>query len=422
MNMLPYSGFPALPNKMEDMHKQLVALGLNDVEALTARIKKCEAWVDAVEETELTGNPVIYQNALALPAVDCVATFSPDQDLHGYDKPWPGGADVNKFDISSATMAGLISAFGLTVAKDSDGYITITGTYIGESGIPKFAIIPTLPVLADAVFYLMDKNTDANNNVIQCRWANAETGGVAIDLQNMVPNQAYNIKFRLMIVTDGTAPTAFRPYANECPITGHASLTITDTDADSQTVDFTIQFDETVFGGTANLVTGEGTLTDASVDLGSLTWTYSSADKPYFYVRYSGIKSPGAPLTNAIDAICSIYPVSARRAMLDGDNLLAGDGTATEISQIQIRDTDYTDATLFKAALNGQTLCYKLATPVDITFDPVTLQLVAGLNVLSSADADSLTVKAYTGGPWEAVSRTIKKVTNKTKTTKKRRK
>ena len=104
MNMLPYSGIPALPKNIEDMHNQLVALGLNDVEALTARIKKCEDWVDAVEETELTGNPVVFQNALAVPAASLEATIEPIQPLHGYDHPWAGGAGKNKFDYNNQSI------------------------------------------------------------------------------------------------------------------------------------------------------------------------------------------------------------------------------------------------------------------------------------------------------------------------------
>ena len=50
----------------------------------------------------VTGNPVEFSDGADAPLVKCVTQITGSQDLHGYDKPWVGGAGKNKFpdDIS----------------------------------------------------------------------------------------------------------------------------------------------------------------------------------------------------------------------------------------------------------------------------------------------------------------------------------
>ena len=110
------------------------------------------------------------------------------------------------------------------------------------------------------------------------------------------------------------------------------------------------------------------------VDLGSLDWQYresGSPVSPYFYTtNVPDIKSPGALYTNPINAICSKYPVVIRTSSVFVDGTLCGDGTVTEVQQIQIKDSTYTDAASFKTAMSGVMLYYELATPVETPIDP----------------------------------------------------
>lgn len=109
------------------------------------------------------------------------------------------------------------------------------------------------------------------------------------------------------------------------------------------------------------------------VDLGSLDWQYRETESPvspYFYTNVSGIKSPGALYTNPINAICSKYPIVIRTDSTFVDGTLCGDGTVTEVQQIQIKDSSYTNATTFKSAMSGVMLYYELETPVETQIDP----------------------------------------------------
>lgn len=405
MNMLPYSGFPALPDKMEDMHKQLVALGLNDVEALTARIKKCEDWVDNVEETEQTGNPVEFQNALAVPATSLETTINAIQDLHGYDHPWVGGADVNKGDFT-------------------DGY------NLGVDGLPyayegRCATVNPITIVADTTYYATKFGTGTgfiysvfdSEDVLVRR--ETVTSGSALNVSGGTYFYicAYDgtISAIQPMLTIGSVPTAYTPYSNICPISGRTAVTITNYDSESNTATVTVQLGQTVYGGTLNVTTGVLTVEWISIvptEVASVL--YDSGLGLYYWIVVSDVSS-----INGANVISDSFKGESVAAV--GNCYISGQGH--HILVIPVDQTLNTKALASAwVAANAPQFVYKLATPTTIQLTPTQLQMLKGYNRVSSEDADSLTVKAYTGGPWEPITRAIKKLTNKTKTTKKRRK
>lgn len=104
-----------------------------------------------------------------------------------------------------------------------------------------------------------------------------------------------------------------------------------------------------------------------SVDLGSLNWAYKdsgTAVAPYFYTDFNGIKYVGNFTTVKGNILCSKYETVARNTTDFVDKTICIDGTeATQtVTQIQIKDLSYTDATTFKSAMSGVYLNYELAT------------------------------------------------------------
>ena len=61
--------------------------------------------------------------------------------------------------------------------------------------------------------------------------------------------------------------------------------------------------------------------------------------------------------------MCSKYRTVARNRHAFVDKTLAIDGV-TVVSQIQVKDTAYTDAAVFKQAMQGVMLYYELAEPI----------------------------------------------------------
>lgn len=105
-----------------------------------------------------------------------------------------------------------------------------------------------------------------------------------------------------------------------------------------------------------------------SVDLGTLTWMKTSSQSvgDYFYAPVSaiGCKRLGAFGITVHNILCSKYITVARNPNAFVDKTIVLDGDSTAVSQIQVKDTAYTDATAFKQAMSGVMLYYELANPI----------------------------------------------------------
>ena len=109
------------------------------------------------------------------------------------------------------------------------------------------------------------------------------------------------------------------------------------------------------------------------VDLGSLDWIYVSSGSsyaPYFRAPFGGVKYVGLPYNVAANMLTAGYTTSARIQGVFDDKCVCMDGDSAAYSEVQIKDSAYTDAATFKAAMSGVMLYYELATPVETQIDP----------------------------------------------------
>ena len=134
----------------------------------------------------------------------------------------------------------------------------------------------------------------------------------------------------------------------------------------------------TVYGGEVECVGGEVTKTDEIIDMGDISWTYSGG-------VFRGVISDGVILTqaNIIDFVCSCYLVkgSGNSGKWTSDNLVCWHGTGSSC-YIYVNDTNYNDADVFKTAVTGQKLVYKLATPTTAQITPTAINSRYGVNNL----------------------------------------
>lgn len=104
-----------------------------------------------------------------------------------------------------------------------------------------------------------------------------------------------------------------------------------------------------------------------NIDLGTLDWelNMTSAVGNHFYAPaiHLNFKYLGAFGTTIYNALCSKYRTVARSSNVFVDKTLTIDGV-TVVSQIQVKDTAYTDAAAFKQAMQGVILYYELANPI----------------------------------------------------------
>ncbi len=97
------------------------------------------------------------------------------------------------------------------------------------------------------------------------------------------------------------------------------------------------------------------------VDLGTLSWETDISNR--FRAQLSGIKNPTTASERQDGLVCARYSPSSSVSLTDmtDKSMLKYDG------EIFIKDTAYTDATTFKAAMSGVMLVYELATPTTET-------------------------------------------------------
>lgn len=114
------------------------------------------------------------------------------------------------------------------------------------------------------------------------------------------------------------------------------------------------------------------------MDLGSLSWnkvTGHAAFGDYFYadIIAKGVKYEGT-YAIAYNALCSQYPVVGRASGVFVDKTLCLDGSNEGVTQVEIKDSAYSDAATLKTALtnaNAQ-LVYQLKTPTEEQATPYT--------------------------------------------------
>lgn len=453
MNILPYSGFPALPKNIEDMHNQLVTLGLNDVKALTARIKKCEDWVDNVEETELTGNPVEFQNALAVPATSLETTINAIQDLHGLPFPYVGGAYKNKLPLTVANIKAASTAGTWTgnkyaingveyelIARD-DGTIDsikVTGTATGAAAL---VLIRNWELTAGS--YILNgcpSGGGAQYRIYTTGVQASDTGeGANLTITNeqitvacsvtdyVIPSGGLIFKPMIRLATETDA--SFAPYSNICPISGRDSVVLTRSDGDEISEDFTIQLGTTVYGGSLNLTTGVLTIKTKMLTFdGSSDENWGGYDQTQLY----GIDSNNIAelLDVKIDTPQSTNNMSGLISNLAKENTQYNSLAKATIAISKWGNINYFyvgtgftggtyDLTAFKALLASTPLQveYPLATPTTIQLTPTQLEMLKGYNRVSIEDG-TITLTAYTGAAWEPITRATKKKA-KTKKSKK---
>lgn len=119
----------------------------------------------------------------------------------------------------------------------------------------------------------------------------------------------------------------------------------------------------------------DGTVTRryGMVDLGTLTWSYSSAyTHPYFYAT----KNDAYKVHGVRTTVCQKYTSVENMRYVDFgasdyNNCVCITGQSVNTS-ILIQDSTFTDPAAFKTAMSGVYLVYELATPTTETADPYT--------------------------------------------------
>ena len=156
----------------------------------------------------------------------CEVSFTPSQDLHGYDAPWPAGGGKNKYNFATIE-AGYIDAYGniqdasSTMFCHSD-YIPVTGEPMMWSGHSAIGNTKRLHC------YTADKTWISNAYTVAIN-----SGNTPYSMGGEMPEGTAYIRLSFAFTdTDvqleyGNTVTAWSPYSNHCPISGWQGAEVT---------------------------------------------------------------------------------------------------------------------------------------------------------------------------------------------------
>ena len=203
------------------------------------------------------GNPINFSTLSAQNAVSTSIDLEPIQDLHGYDKPWVGGAGKNLLPLDLATIKSLNTGgtwsgnaytknnVTFTIETDTDGNVTdiklnasnnssnvdlyLIGSYGSSSAkIPSGTYKCKVTNAGTSIRFFAGYSA---NNIFTINSESTATSeapnGIAWAFLRAVANSTINdIKAEPLITLSTETDMTFAPYTNICPISGRTEIGI----------------------------------------------------------------------------------------------------------------------------------------------------------------------------------------------------
>ena len=144
----------------------------------------------------------------------------------------------------------------------------------------------------------------------------------------------------------------------------------------------TTYYDGRVYGGELDVGTGKLTSSFNRIDLGSLNWTKNDHNTlgTYYYAMFNDIKYSGTYFNISYPLLVDGYTTTPRNTTDFLDKCIAADGSDGNVTQIQIKDSSYNNATTFKAAMSGVMLIYESKEPIIYQLTPEEVNAIVGDN------------------------------------------
>jgi hypothetical protein len=244
----------------------LVALGI--VGSVTASTTNGNIKVDDVEvqvyddtevktalsdaTTEIEGNPISFSTLTAQNATECIIDLDPIQDLHGYDKPWVGGAGKNLLpmildDIKSANTSGswsenvyTLNNVTFTILPDNDDNVigvSVNNTTAVSNNTRLF--FPNVTISEEHKLSGCPSGGGNSTYRLECynnsesTWKSDSGSGATLDAGEynkiailVYSGQILSNKIFYPMIRKSTDSAGFEPYTNICPITGRTQVGI----------------------------------------------------------------------------------------------------------------------------------------------------------------------------------------------------
>lgn len=194
-----------------------------------------------------SGSIVTITDAAPINAEEVIVDFEPQQDLHGYDHPWVGGAGKNKLNYDSwknvgiARGTGVAENNGLTLTATADD--CFTSYAVSQGGYPSDAKIYVSEGETITISWDIDSNDPLGDLYIFPNGSitgYVKTVNTAKELSYTVTSGITYITFRVGVDTSGntvhyknimirkSGDSSYEPYSNICPIQGYDIVNVED--------------------------------------------------------------------------------------------------------------------------------------------------------------------------------------------------
>lgn len=285
---------------------------------------------DGVEVTSeaVTGGEIesgsTFESLTEADVTELTVGIEPVQDLNGYDKPWVGGAGANKWDEQWEV-----------------GNITTVGT--NGTATDRIRSKEYIPVLPSTAYYRVSPNNlqlfyyDANKEFLSYGiWGTgAFTTPANASYVRFQVDPAYGTTYRNNIAINyPSSATAYAPYSNICPITGHDEVRVF-FGAEQGTADetYTTSLGQTVYGGTLDMVSGVLTVTHGNIA------SYNGETLPSTWISDRDVYASGTTPTTGAQVVYELatpltYQLTAQqiKTLVGTNNVWASSGDIVNIT------------------------------------------------------------------------------------------
>lgn len=317
----------------------------------------------------------VYNHDIAINYPSTVTTYSPYENLcpiSGWDKVGLNHAGKNLFDPTGLSMISCYGINGDAMIRRGKRLDLPPGNYVFSStnlnGLTAYIYVDICN--ADGSFFSFDYAIGGQTATTPRPYTLTEGQYFLVyDAQAKLESDVNKFEYYSIQIEKGSTASPYEPYTAD-PI-------------------INIIFPDelgTVYGAQINVLTGDGIVDMAAVDMGSLSWTkYGSTG---FYCSYAQVKKA----TNNIR--CSIYKSVETSTDANFFPVAAIDmavNTYIGSNGLRVKDTSYAEKTAveFIADVTGQTICYELDTPIPFHVDPHDIYSFLGTNNIWADTGDT---------------------------------
>lgn len=333
----------------------------------------------------------------------CEVDIEPIQDLHGYNKPWVGGAEKNKLVYPYTDTTKTLN--NVTFTDVGNGKITTQGTANARTVFSLHSVSDNYRPASGS--YIVSKGFTSSYMAIVIDGYNGTTWAKSLGRSGSKDNVTINIDYngydRVVIyieIASGIGTTGFEfspmmrlstvvddswlPYSNICLITGTSSVDITVTNGE-ETKTTIIDLDGIRYGVNINLKTGVMTVKYVIAEFDGSNdedWTPSTQYSWNVYIRKNDAKTT---IYNDTKDISN----QLLRVTTQTEEARRGRFWISDAKNINVGIYDFVGSTLsnWRSYLASYPLqiCYELATPITVQLTPVQIQLLTGTVTISAS-------------------------------------